>query len=195
MKEIFKDIPGYEGRYQVSDFGNVKSLERFVRQQKGRLRIVREKMLNPSIHQTGYLYVNLHKNNRNKIFKVHKLVAMAFLNHVPKGYQVVVDHIDNNPLNNNLSNLQLVSQRENSSKRKKAGSSKYTGVCWYKYNNKWLSSIGLIGERGSPLFLGYFKYEIDASKQYQKALKYILDNNLKSGDITAKELREKLKAA
>ena len=53
---------------------------------------------------------------------------MAFFGHVPGGYKIVVDHIDNNRLNNHVSNLQLITQRENSSKDRKNGTSQYTGV-------------------------------------------------------------------
>jgi len=116
--EIFKDIPGYEGIYQVSDLGRVKSLK-----------FNKEKILKPGVNNHGYYTVVLCKGKR-KTINVHQLVAMAFLNHEPCGYNgLIVDHKDNNPLNNRLSNLQLISQRENTSKDKK-GSSKYTGVSW-----------------------------------------------------------------
>jgi len=156
MKEIYKDIEGYEG-YQVSDLGNVKSF-------KGK----KEKVLKSGVNGRGYLNVNLSKNGKTKNFSVHQLVAMAFLNHVPNGNKgLVCDHIDNDKLNNRLDNLQLISQRLNLSKDKKNCSSSYTGVCWHKRDNKWLSSITI---NGKLKHLGCFTNELDAHNEYQKAL-------------------------
>jgi ribosomal protein L15E len=72
---------------------------------------------------------------------------MAFLNHTPCGYKIVVDHIDNNiKTDNRLENLQLITQRENVSKDIKNTSSKYIGVCWHKKAKKWRSSIQINGK-------------------------------------------------
>jgi hypothetical protein len=154
IEEIWKDIPGYEGIYQVSDLGNVKSL-----------RFNKEKILKPGVNGSGYYTVVLCKGKR-KTKKVHKLVAMAFLNHNPDGYKLVVDHKDNDKLNNILSNLQLISQRENSSKDKK-GTSKHTGVSWDKERNKWKSSISINGKLKN---LGRFNCELAAHHAYEKKL-------------------------
>lgn len=161
-KEVWKDVLGYEGGYQVSNLGNVKSL-----------RFNKEKILKPNVGSHGYLYVILYNKGKVKNIRVHQLVAMAFLNHTPDGYNgLIVDHIDNNPLNNRLYNLQLVTARHNVSKDR-SGSSKYTGVCWHKLKNKWISSITINGE---TKHLGYFDNEEEASEYYQAALKS-LENN------------------
>ena len=153
--EIFKDIPGYEGIYQVSDLGRVKSL-----------RFNKEKILKPTVGSHGYYTVGLCKGKR-KTISVHQLVAMTFLNHKPDGTtKVVVDHIDNNPLNNRLYNLQLVTNRENTSKNRN-GTSKYTGVCWSKRDNKWRSEIRINGKKKH---LGRFNCELAAAAAYQKEL-------------------------
>ena len=94
--EIWKNVKGFED-YEVSELGNVKSLK-----------LGKERILKNSIDKKGYYKVNLSNKGKTKTFKVHKLVAMAFLNHKPCGYKIVVDHIDNNPLNNNVENLQLI---------------------------------------------------------------------------------------
>lgn len=107
-KEIWKAIPGYEGNYEVSSFGGVKSLVR-----KGR---PNEKTLKPSLDGKGYLKVNLFKSKRGKTHKIHVLVAMAFLNHTPCGMTLVVDHKDENRGNNNRGNLQLITSGLNVSK-------------------------------------------------------------------------------
>jgi hypothetical protein len=168
MKEIFKDIPEYEGFYQVSNLGNVKSLERIaIRLKKGNY-IVKEKILKHIKCANGYYDVVLCKNKQRKMIKVHQLVAMAFLNHKPNRHKIVVDHIDNNPLNNRLENLQLISARENTSKDRKNGSSQYIGVSWIKRYNKWKAEIRI---NGKQKYLGRFANELKASEAYQNALK------------------------
>jgi hypothetical protein len=165
IEEIWKDIPNYEGVYQVSNLGNVKSLK----SRWGNRKVFR--LLKPSTDTSGYFQVVLSKNNNNTAFKVHKLVAMAFLGHIPDGTQkVVVDHINNIRNDNRLSNLQLTTQRHNTSKDKN-GTSKYTGVCWDKQVNKWKSAIYINGKRKT---LGVFKCELAASQAYQNALKTII---------------------
>jgi hypothetical protein len=157
--ETYKYIPNYEGIYQVSNLGNVKSLK-----------FGYEKILKGGLSKGRYLTVSLNKNGNRKTYYIHKLVAMTFLNHKPKNHTLVIDHIDNNKLNNKLSNLQIITHRENSSKDKKGCYSKYTGVTWRKNRNKWQSSIKT---NGVVKYLGNFKKEYDAHLAYQKALKEI----------------------
>ncbi len=156
-KEIFKDIPGYESLYQVSNLGNVKSLKYY-----------KERILKPSDNGYGYYTIKLYKEGKQKTIRIHILVAMAFLNHVPDGYKIVVDHINNDKLDNRVENLQLITQRENNSKDKKGYSSKYTGVTWHKVANKWVSTIR-VGVKKK--YLGLFIDEYEAHLAYQKALK------------------------
>jgi hypothetical protein len=181
--EIWKDIPGYEGIYQVSDIGNVKSLsrEKLIR---GKYPITtKEKILKQLVNPRGYLIVILCKNNLKKTINVHILVAMAFLNHKPDGtHKIVVDHINNNKLDNRLVNLQLINHRENSSKDRKNGTSKYTGVCWQKSNNKWQSEITINGKKK---YLGLFTDEYEAHLAYQKALKMYHE-----GDLSFMKIKE-----
>ena len=171
QQEDFRPVPGYEGYYEVSNFGNVKSLSND--------RTRKEKILRPNlIGLIGrqYYAVALCKDGKCKNMKIHILVAMAFLGHVPDGtMKIVVDHIDNNKLNNHVSNLQLISSRENLSKDKKNGSSEYTGVYWNKYGNKWQSQIR-IGDKGK--YLGLFVSEEEAAEAYQNALKMCHEGDL-----------------
>jgi hypothetical protein len=168
-QEIWKDIPNYEGLYQVSNFGNVKSLERYV---KGKIenRLQKENILSKRLvgdKGNQYYAVTLCNNKDRKQFKISVLVAMAFLNHIPNGYVgFTVDHIDNNPLNNNVNNLQVITKRENSSKDRK-GISKYTGVTFNKKSNKWRSQIWIDGKNKT---LGSFDDELEAHRAYQKEL-------------------------
>lgn len=93
--EIFKDIPGYEGLYQVSNLGNVKSLKR-----PG----AKEKLIKGEIDQDGYIRIPLTKNGKTKKYKAHRLVMMAFNNTNDDSLQV--NHIDGNKKNNKLENLE-----------------------------------------------------------------------------------------
>lgn len=169
--EIWKDIPGYEGYYQVSDLGRVCSLDRIVVKSNGVSLNLKGKVLIGTILKTGYIKINLYVGSKEKQFLVHQLVAMAFLNHMPDGTnKIVVDHKDNIRTNNRLSNLQLITNRENSSKDKKGGTSKYVGVNWNKAKKKFESRIRY---KGRLLFLGLYDNEYDASLAYQKKLSEI----------------------
>ncbi len=165
-KEIFKDIPNYEGVYQVSNKGNVRSLDRNVHYKNGVVGRYKGKDLKPLIND-GYLKVTLCKGGKLKSHCIHTLVTMTFLNHIPNGHNIVIDHIDNNPLNNNLTNLQLITQRENCSKDKKGYSSKYVGVCWDSSKSKWKAQIII---NGKNKHIGNFSNEIDAHNAYQNKL-------------------------
>jgi len=158
MREIFKDIPTYEGIYQVSNLGRVKALKR---------KYVPNELIKYQRIKQGYYCVKLRVNGKTKYCRTHQLIAMAFLNHTPNGYKLVVDHIDNNPLNNSLSNLQVITHRENSSKDR-VGVSGYTGVCWNKRDKKWKAQIQI---NKKTVNLGNYDSEIDASNTYQSALK------------------------
>lgn len=176
MEEIWKDIPDYEGLYQVSNYGNVKSLSRKMVKGKA-IYISKDKILKKSKDSSGYLRVALHKNSNGLQISIHQLVAIAFLNHTPNGYKskIVIDHIDNNRLNNRLDNLQIISQRENTSKDRKGGASKYVGVSWDKRDSKYQSKIWV---NRKYKCLGVFESEYDAHIAYQKALQMYNDGDL-----------------
>lgn len=109
MEEIWKDIKGYEGLYQVSNLGNIKSLERTTSIPNTK-RIEKEKNLKLG-KRNGYFIATLNKQNKRKSFQVHRLVAEAFIpNNKQKPF---INHKDFNPLNNNVDNLEWVTQKEN----------------------------------------------------------------------------------
>ena len=164
MKEEYRDIEGYEG-YQVSNLGNIKSIARVVIRKNGIKYTIKERILKPRIAGSGYNYVKL---SQKKNISVHKLVAIAFLNYKVDGkYKIVCDHIDNNKLNNKLDNLQIITHRENLTKDKVGGTSKYVGVSFNKNANKYKSTIHY---NGVNHHLGYFINEYDAHIVYQDAL-------------------------
>ena len=161
--EIWKEIPEYEGKYEVSNYGRVKSLSRIIMKCGKHPSLSKELMLKQAVHDDGYLGVSLYGNNSKKSIKTHQLVAMAFLGHKRCSFRIVVDHIDNNCLNNKLENLQLISHRENSIKDKKITSHKYSGVTFEKRWKKWVGRISLNKKTYNT---AYFKDEEEAYLEY-----------------------------
>ena len=156
MKEEWKMIPGYDGLYQVSNLGRVKSL-----------RFGKERILKHRPDTQGYLVVTLSKNGKSKTFRVHILVAMAFLNHTIKSYRITVKHIDNNKLNNRLDNLERVN-------RKDKGTSKLPGVSLNGQGTKWVARIKVNGEQR---YIGTFDSEYEAHLAYVKELGSVEPNH------------------
>lgn len=153
MKEVWKKYP-HDKRYKVSNYGRFKG--------------VKGQILKQHIDRFGYPVVGL---GRYKM-RSHLFIAETFLGHTRCGHKIIVDHIDNNPSNNHVSNLQLTTHRHNLSKDKKDKTSKYTGV--YKYYKKYRSQVCLGGKVYS---LGLYEDEIsayeaklDALNEYQKFL-------------------------
>lgn len=111
-KEIWKDIKGYEGIYQVSNLGRVKRLESLVVNSIGISRKIKEKILKPAKNHTGYLRVSLSYMNKKSNFSVHRLVAQAFIPN-PNGFKLV-NHKDEDKTNNIVDNLEWCSAKYNS---------------------------------------------------------------------------------
>lgn len=112
MQEIWKDIPGFEGIYQISNYGNARSFDRrVVNHRGGTTRIAYGKKLTPWDNGNGYLVITLHDGKKRKNCYVHRLVAGLFLDK-PCGKEYV-NHIDYNKHNNNAGNLEWCTQKEN----------------------------------------------------------------------------------
>jgi hypothetical protein len=112
--EIWKIIPSSNGKYSASNLGRIRSEKRTLMRVNGRKQIINEKILTPILNTKGYFKVRLNiEQGFVKNLNVHSLVAEAFLNYKFNNYDLIVNHIDGNKLNNSLTNLELVSQKEN----------------------------------------------------------------------------------
>jgi hypothetical protein len=151
INEVYKDIKGYEGLYQISNLGNVKSIKS-------------KKILVQSSSSSGYKFINLRKNSKGKNFRVHRLVAETFIpnyNNLP-----YVNHKDENPKNNCVDNLEWCTASYNinygdrnnkvakkvSIWRKKKGSDysprKRKRVAQYTLDDKFVKEFRSINEAG-----------------------------------------------
>lgn len=117
MKEIWKQVNGWEKYYSVSNLGRVKTLRRKTVDKIGRTRIREEKILKPTTDRYGYLYVVFRKKPLTKTFKIHRLVASAFLG----DSALQVNHKDLNKTNNRLDNLEYCTNSENLIHRRNKG--------------------------------------------------------------------------
>lgn len=111
MEEIWKDVIGYEGLYQISSIGNIKGLERLVKGLRNTDVLLSEKSKATRIHKKGYVYTDLCKNGEVKTKSIHRLVATAFIPN-PENKRCV-NHKDGNKQNNASDNLEWNTHKEN----------------------------------------------------------------------------------
>lgn len=115
MREIWKDIIGYEGAYQISNYGRVRSCDRYI-VQNGRwgryTRFFPAKILTPTDNGNGYLIISFKKAGKRRNYYIHRLVASHFIAELDNT-NLVVNHKDYNKKNNQASNLEWVTQAEN----------------------------------------------------------------------------------
>jgi hypothetical protein len=131
MAEEYRGIEGYDN-YQISNFGNVRIIKN-------------NKIMSILIDRGGYKRIGLTKDNKKKKFYVHRLIAIAFLDN-PQNKKLV-DHIDNNPSNNNLNNLRFATNQENNfnSKISKNNTTTVKGVTFCTKRNKFIAQIQFDG--------------------------------------------------
>ena len=171
MIEIWKDVVGYKGLYQVSNLGRIKSLERTVC--KKAPRIVKERVLaiGKLISRKNcppYGVVSLWNNNKGKSFRVNRLVALTF-NNIDYNTKLEVNHIDFNTLNNNLNNLEIVTPKENVWHSIKNNRYKYKKVNVYLEDE--VKTFKNMTELS--LFLGYSKYYVsDLLRKNKNTINY-----------------------
>jgi hypothetical protein len=163
-QEIWKDIPDYEGIYQASNLGRVKSLARRINYKSfPYFRDVKEIIMKEHINKSGYKVLTLRKEGNPTTFRTHQLIAITFLNHKKDGNNMVVDHINGDKLNNNLFNLNVIHNRLNISKGMRPNG--FTGV--HKRYNKYRAMIRV---NNNLIHLGTFETAEEASLAYNKEL-------------------------
>ena len=139
IEEIWKDILGYEGLYQVSSFGRVRSLDRY----DSNNHFLKGRILRLCADAKGYLIVGLWSNNKKKMYKVHRMVAESFIpnpDNLP-----IINHKDENPSNDNVDNLEWCDYKYNNNygtARERARNTKlkngyWTGLSKEEYMKKW----------------------------------------------------------
>lgn len=167
--EIWKPVVNYEGLYEVSNMGRVKALEkiRVVGRDKG-FRVYPEIIMNGTPTPQGYLRLKLCNHGKYRRVSIHLIVVHAFWGYVPTDPKIVVDHKDNDPSNNKLSNLQIITSRENITKDRIRGYSEYPGI--FPKGKRWGSQITV---DGNNIWLGIFDTEEEASEYYQNAISAI----------------------
>ena len=167
---MWKAIPNYEGLYEVSSFGRVRSLDKEINHStSGGTFIRRGKIMKPGLDGRGYYKLNL-TLSKKKIHVVHKLVAMAFLGHVPCGHDLEIHHIDENKINNRLDNLEVLTKQEHKakhSKNREGLSSKYMGVSWKASHGKWCAQATINKKK---VHIGLFTSEEEAHEACKRKL-------------------------
>lgn len=156
MKEIWKDVIGYEELYQVSNLGKVRSFPR-----KG-THTKKINLLKPSKNKKGYLQVSLSKNKNRKTISIHRLVAQTFIdnpNNLPQ-----VNHIDGNKLNNCVDNLEWCTNEYNMKESIKLGLRKNS----YKYGKNHCRSV-VVNQYSLD---GYFIKQWYCVKDIERELKF-----------------------
>ena len=161
--EVWKNIDGYVGNYQISSFGNVKSLERQARTKNGS-RTVRERFLKKTHDKEGYLNVKLSKNSKIRTFKLHRLVGEYFIenpNNLPQ-----INHIDEDKTNNYYKNLEYTVNLKNTNNyHSKNGTKKY-GI--HMSQGKWRARIK---KDGKSICLGFYIEKEKAYKEFYNKYK------------------------
>ena len=129
---MWKAIRGYEGYYEVSDCGEVRSVDRYVKNRGNFMRRLTGKTMEQTVAANGYCVVNLRKNRTSNVVCVHRLVSEAFIEN-PE-HKETVNHIDGNKLNNNVTNLEWSTYSENNTHALKTNLRKPRGNKIFQYD-------------------------------------------------------------
>ena len=192
MHEIWKNIKGFEGYYQVSNLGNVRSLDRFV-PNGDRLQFRHGKLKTLMDSPDGYSIVKLSKNNIDKNYYVHVLVAQEFIDYREYSDGWEVDHKDSNRKNNMVDNLKWVTHKENVRHAAEEGHMQRFGARNSNYHNDTLkkkyeehpelkmccSRPGKENGRSIPIILTNISNNSQMNFDYiRQCSKYLINNNL-----------------
>lgn len=111
QEEIWRPVKGYEGLYEVSNRGRVRSVDRWVTGKDGKKYFYKGQTLKPRVDEDGYLLVTLSRNGKKRTFQVHRLVAETWIGN-PDG-KPEVNHLDEDKTNNDVLNLEWTTRKEN----------------------------------------------------------------------------------
>lgn len=165
--EIWKDIPNYEGYYQVSNLGRVKSLSRTIYKNGKHPFLSKEKILKTILSSEGYPCVNLSIDGFKSFFNTRILVAMAFLNYKSGNKDIAIKTKNNIKVDSRLENLEISTRLEVMNKKHLKTTSKYSGVSWSKTAKKWMAYTTVNKKRK---YLGYYSNELEAYNVVKKEL-------------------------
>lgn len=153
--EIWRTIPGFKGRYEVSSLGNIRNIRKAA---------LKPRM--PTLNKHGYLRLNLTTNSKvTRNIEVHTLVALTFIRKRKKGE--MINHKNYIKTDNRASNLEYVTHRENITHRC-IRSNKYTGAIFVRKTGKW---SGVVQHKGVIKYLGTFNNPLSAHQAYKNYLK------------------------
>ena len=192
MKEIWKDIAGYENLYQVSSFGNIRSKDRTIKRNSnytGNLPL-KGRLLKPTINNAGYKRVSLCKSGRQKSFFVHRLVATAFIDN-PQGLPFV-NHKDENKLNNHVSNLEWCTNEYNMSYGtvgERISKAKSRPVFQYDISGNFLCKYESITQASDITGLSISGISMCCRKQYHTYMGYVWRLEGDSFSLTQKQAK------
>jgi hypothetical protein len=167
--EVWKNIK--DSYYDISNLGRIKSLQRYVNTGSGQ-RLVKERILKQCYDKDGYCILCLRLEDIKKTYKIHRLVAENFLIKISDEYDTV-NHKDFDKKNNNVNNLEWISNMANIRHYHKKQNKKCVGVSYVKQKCKYMSRITIDNKR---IYLGIFETEEEAIKKYYD---YVFSNNLK----------------
>lgn len=182
LNETWKDIPNYKGKYQASTLGRIRNT-------------YTGKISFGNLYKAHkYLQITLTNKKGQRTYKIHQLIAQTFLDkdYRKKGFDC--DHIDNNPINNKISNFQLLTHRQNISKNTNP-KSKYTGASQWqikRYNKTYTYFYSKIYIKGKEISLGSFKSALSAHHAYQMALQIIENPLYKNKVYHLKKLKNEI---
>lgn len=170
IKEMWKPIPNFEGLYEISNLGRVRSLDREVRCGSRGVRKLKGRLMKIRLptKTLRYCSVSLRKNSTQKTITIHRMVAARF---DPEwDCSLEVDHIDGDIMNNRIDNLRMSTSQQQKFNSKSRGNSTSTfkGVSWDKRRDKWRSKIVIDGKE---IFIGYFNCEKTAAIAYRELAK------------------------
>ena len=184
QNEIWKDILGFEGKYQVSSHGRIKNLEREVKTRGTGIRTIKERIRKPQVKKNRYHITTLCKGNSETVtYSVHQMVAQAFFPDFVKGTEL--NHIDGDPENNCVANLEISNPSHNQLHAirtglvKPKGTSKYRLVSYITNNPRAKARWAVCVRHAGKSSYGWktFMTELEAAKYADELLDSINDTS------------------